>query len=87
MSLVGVRTYENILRPNQNPTLAGMDPLPICIHASVHSQGVLGCPGVGVAYKNTLVESTWGKIPKYLKKTKRHYHIVSAAKDKCHHGC
>ena len=27
MSLVGVRTYENILRPTQNPTLAGMDPL------------------------------------------------------------
>ena len=29
MSLVGVRTYENILRPTQNPTLAGMDPLPL----------------------------------------------------------
>ena len=27
VSLVGVRTYENILRPTQNPTLAGMDPL------------------------------------------------------------
>ena len=25
--LVGVLTYENILRPTQNPTLAGMDPL------------------------------------------------------------
>ena len=29
VSLVGVRTYENILRPTQNPTLAGMDPLTI----------------------------------------------------------
>ena len=28
MNLVGVRTYEKILRPTQNPTLAGMDPLP-----------------------------------------------------------
>ena len=27
VSLVGVRTYENIIRPTQNPTLAGMDPL------------------------------------------------------------
>ena len=25
--LVGLRTYKNILRPTQNPTLAGMDPL------------------------------------------------------------
>ena len=29
--LVGVRTYENILRPTQNPTLAGMDPLALII--------------------------------------------------------
>ena len=29
MSLVGVNTYENIIRPTQNPTLAGMDPLPV----------------------------------------------------------
>ena len=28
VSLVGVRTYKNIPRPTQNPTLAGMDPLP-----------------------------------------------------------
>ena len=27
VSLVGVRTYEIVLRPTQNPTLAGMDPL------------------------------------------------------------
>ena len=27
VSLVGVGTYEKILRPTQNPTLAGMDPL------------------------------------------------------------
>ena len=27
MILVGVGTYEKILRPTQNPTLAGMDPL------------------------------------------------------------
>ena len=27
VSVVGVRTYENILRPTQNPTLAGMGPL------------------------------------------------------------
>ena len=27
VSLVGVRTYVSILRPTQNPTLAGMDPL------------------------------------------------------------
>ena len=29
VSLVGVGTYEKILRPTQNPTLAGMDPLPV----------------------------------------------------------
>ena len=28
VSLVGVGTYKKILRPTQNPTLAGMDPLP-----------------------------------------------------------
>ena len=27
VSLVGVGTYEKILRPTQNPTLASMDPL------------------------------------------------------------
>ena len=27
VSLVGIGTYEKILRPTQNPTLAGMDPL------------------------------------------------------------
>ena len=33
VSLVGVRTYENSLRPTQNPTLAGMDPLSVAFTA------------------------------------------------------
>ena len=31
---MGVGTYEKILRPTQNPTLAGMDPLPLIICAA-----------------------------------------------------
>ena len=37
VSLVGVVTYEKILRPTQNPTLAGMDPLlVILMHINSH---------------------------------------------------
>ena len=35
MSLVGVGTYEKNLRPTQNRTLAGMDPLPYS-HQEIH---------------------------------------------------
>ena len=38
VSLVGVGTYEKILRPTQNPTLAGMDPLPQDIRIVIESQ-------------------------------------------------
>ena len=34
--LVGVGTYEKILRSTQNPTLAGMDPLSIFLHFVHH---------------------------------------------------
>ena len=39
MSLVGVDTYEKILRPTRNPTLAGIDPLSMILRESDTGRG------------------------------------------------
>ena len=41
MILVGIGTYKKILRPTQNPTLAGMDPLVEAIEEEVNTKDPL----------------------------------------------